>query len=53
MNSRVCHDVIMGLKHSGQWVGPLLSKQIPMVPPSGCGGHKDILMGLQVDRKCM
>ena len=53
MKSRMCHDVKMNLKHSGQEVGPFLSKQIPVVPPSGCGRHKDILMGLQVDRKCM
>ena len=51
MKYKVCHDVSMHLKHSGQGVGPLFSKKIHVVPPSGCEGHKDILMGLQVDRK--
>ena len=53
MKYKVCHDVRMDLKHSGQGVGPLFSRQIPMVSPSGCEGHKDILMGLQVDWKCL
>ena len=40
MKSKGCHDVEMDSKHSGQGVGPLFSKQEPVVLPSGCGGTR-------------
>ena len=40
MKSKGCQDVKMDSKHSGQGVGPLFSKQEPVVLPSGCGGTR-------------
>ena len=40
MKSKGGHDEEMDSKHSGQGVGPLFSKQDPVVVPSGCGGTR-------------
>ena len=40
MKSKGCHDVKLDSKHNQQRVGPLFSKQKPVVLPSGCGGTR-------------